>query len=296
MDYAVFKITGKLSTRKRRFNKKTNSAIHREFLRLKKAEMRRWFAGKEDVQTRLQHGAESIQTRLQQGASRIEGMAAHQLGSSQSVQALLYAVVTQSWTAFETLTADLWFAALDHGLPEWRKRAFVKYDNPISDSDQPLLNEAEVDDLPDPQKAYGSSLRQTGKVPFQGLRKIIAAYKVVFRKKAETLFEQNKAIHALAAVRHVIAHKSGVADRKYLNASKEFPELLQFTKVKLDRPIPINGELVRELQNVAIHLGTELLLHIERGINTASAMPMVWFRLALLFVLNFPLLNLRSRD
>src|SRR5438067_13117154 len=107
MDYAVFKITGKLSTRKRRFNKKTNSAIHREFLRLKKAEMRRWFAGKDDVQTRLQHGAESIQTRLQQGASRIEGMAAHQLGSSKSVTALLYAVVNQSWTAFATLSGEI---------------------------------------------------------------------------------------------------------------------------------------------------------------------------------------------
>jgi hypothetical protein len=39
-DCAVFKITGELSTRKRRFNKKTEKAIQREFSRLDKGRTR----------------------------------------------------------------------------------------------------------------------------------------------------------------------------------------------------------------------------------------------------------------
>lgn len=251
-DCAVFKITGKLSIHERKFDDETERAISAEFLKLHEAERLRGFAGKSD-----------IPANIRQGASRIEHMAAHELGSHDSIQNLLRAVVVQSWTAFETLAADLWFTALDYGLPEWRKRASIKYDNPAADTEEPPLTEAEIDSLPDPQKEYGSSLRERGKVSFQGLKKIIAAYKTVFRKKAETIFDQNKAVLALAAVRHVIAHKAGVADRKYLNAAKDFPELLQFTKVKLKQPIPLDGEMVRELRNAAINLGIELLLHVD---------------------------------
>src|SRR5437773_11292243 len=110
----------------------------------------------------------------------------------------------------------------------------------MADTGEPPLTEAEIDALPDPQKEYGSSLRERGRVSFQGFKKIVAAYKIVFRKKAETLFERDKAILALAAVRHVIAHKSGFADRTYINAAKDFRELLQFAKIQLKQPIPLD--------------------------------------------------------
>jgi hypothetical protein len=48
------------------------------------------------------------------------------LGANLSMEAILFAAVTETWTAFETLCTDLWFAALDHGPPEWRKRVKLK--------------------------------------------------------------------------------------------------------------------------------------------------------------------------
>jgi len=115
-DCAVWKVTEKLSTRKRKFNQKTEKAIQTEIQRLYKNERNRWFAGKSD-----------IQSRVKMGANRIESMARHELGAYQSIQALLFSVVIESWMAFEILVGDLFFEALDYGPSQWRINVAQKY-------------------------------------------------------------------------------------------------------------------------------------------------------------------------
>jgi len=203
--------------------------------------------------------------RLRIGVPFINEMLRHELGANQSMQNILFSIVIESWTAFETLAADLWAVALDEGLPEWRKRGGVRYDKPRFCDSEPL-NEIDFAAVADPQENYGSFLRDTEKLSFQKLPKIIEAYRVVFRKKSEELFQkEDRYIFALSAVRNVIVHKAGVADRKYVAAVKQFSELNSIAK---DKPIHLDGDIVRKLKNAAINVGNGLLSFVDQRLES----------------------------
>src|SRR5207342_2896082 len=93
------------------------------------------------------------------------------LGANQSMEAILFDVVIESWTAFETLAADLWYTALDHGPEEWRKRTALK-SNKFKGGDQEPAASLDLAKIADPQKTYGSFLRDTEKITFQSLHLI----------------------------------------------------------------------------------------------------------------------------
>ena len=112
--------------------------------------------------------------------------------------------------------------------------------------------------MPILRKSIGTSLRDKG-ISFPKLAVIKNWYKTTFGNDAEKIFKENNGICALSAVRNAIVHKAGLVDRKYLNAVKEFPEL----QTDLNSQIPLDGEIVRELRNAAIYLGTELLLYVD---------------------------------
>jgi hypothetical protein len=254
-DYAIFKVTGKLSIRRRAFNKKTLTAITKEILRQRKAQKNRYWSGKED----------RAMQRITKGVQHINELAGSQAGSNKSVEVILSSVCVESWIAFEILCTDLWFLALDHGSPDWRKRVKLREHKLKGDDDdsQTPLESVDLNQIADPQEKYGTSFRDKG-VSFRKLAVIKYWYKTTFGSAAEKLFNKNKRICALSAVRNAIVHKEGRADRKYLNAVKEFPEL----QTDLNRVIPLDGEVVRELRNVAINLGTELLLYVD-GVLTS---------------------------
>jgi hypothetical protein len=65
--------------------------------------------------------------KVRRGADKIQRLASYQVGSSQSLEALLFAVVVESWMSFETLASDLFYTALDNGLSEWRIRTGQKF-------------------------------------------------------------------------------------------------------------------------------------------------------------------------
>jgi hypothetical protein len=253
-DYAIFKVTGKLTIRRPAFNKKTLTAIDKEILRQRRAQKKRNWSGKEDHATR----------RITEGVQYINQLAGTQAGSNKSIEVILSSVCVESWIAFETLCNDLWFIALDHGPADWRKWVRLK-DHKLKgwDDSQTCIEDVDLNQIADPQEKYGSSLRDKG-VSLRRLAEIKSWYKTTFRSVAEKLFNENKSICALSAVRNAIVHKSGRADRKYLNAVKEFPTL----QTELNRLIPLDGEVVRELRNVAVRLGTELLLYVD-GVLTS---------------------------
>lgn len=249
-DYAIFKLTGKVSLRKRSYGEKTEAAINRQIIKLGKAAGRRFIKG---------NHAE-LHRRITSGVNQINEMLRHETGANQSMQNIMFAVVLESWTAFETLAADLWFTALDHGASEWRKRSGIKYDKPSESSEI-----TDPSTIADPQREYGSFLRDTGKVPFQKLPNIITAYRTAFGKTVqEKLFGKDPYIFALSAVRNVITHKAGVADRKYVSAVKNVPEL---RTVVINTPIRLNGVIVRKLRNAAITVGNELVLFVDEQLS-----------------------------
>jgi len=253
-DYAIFKVTGKLSLGRRAFSKKTLLAISKEVHRQNQAQIKKIDSGKESPQMR----------RITEGVQYINQLVGTQAGSNKSMEAILFSVCVESWIAFETLCNDLWFVALDHGPADWRKQVRLK-DHKLKgwDDSQTSIEDVDLNQIADPQEKYGTSLRDKG-ASLRRLADIKSWYKTTFRSGAEKLFNENERICALSAVRNAIVHKAGRADRKYLNAVKKDPEL----QTDLNRVIPLDGAVVRELRNVAIHLGTELLLYVD-GVLTS---------------------------
>lgn len=259
-DHAIFKITGKITIRNRQFDKETLRAINKEIVKQRGIQKRKFNSGKESREQR----------RLSSGVGYINQLLGTSYGANQSIEALLFSVIVESWVAFETLAADLWFTALDYGPPEWRARTLSKAHKfrkrKESDGDSPPS--IPVEDA-DPQKRFAASLRKNDLVSFQKFWYIKFWYKVAFGSEAAEIFKLNRNISVLAAVRNVIIHNSGIADKQYIGVVKGFSDL--GLSGEIGKPIHLNGELVRELRNVAIHLGSELVLFIDRGIASAAA-------------------------
>jgi hypothetical protein len=253
-DVAIWKVTGRLSARKKKYTPKQQREISRIIQKLRDANVRQQLKGEN-----------MIERRQTEGLPFIEGLLSHQVGAAQSMQAIMFSIVVETWIAFETLAADLWYAALDYGPKEWRipvleqSRKFKKGSN--------FEKRARPKTIHDPQKAYGSYLRDVDKVSFQKLAYIVFWYKTAFGTQIPKLFSDIEGgyIYALSAVRNVIVHKAGKADPLFLAAIKEFPELVKNDFVRLD------GEIVRRLRNTAIHLATELVMFVDKTITPAKA-------------------------
>src|SRR6266404_2251080 len=115
-DYAVFKVTGKLTLRRTRFNASTERAIGQELAKLQKAQRKRLNTGKENPD----------RVRMKFGVGEINKMLSHQYGSAQSMQAILFSVILESYMAFETVAFDSWIVALDYGPSDWCANVMLK--------------------------------------------------------------------------------------------------------------------------------------------------------------------------
>ena len=254
LDYAVFKVTGKISTLSRRLSKDKSKAVRNELARLYKAHHRRFMAGKDT----------GIKRKIEAGVRQINIMTSHETGSSDSIKALLFAVIVESWMAFEILVSDLFYESLDHGISEWRINVGQKY-NEFSRGSNWEPQKVAPGVIHDPQKNYGSFLRDNGAISFQRFRSIKFWYKTAFGENCAKLFREVEGgyIRALSAVRNVILHKNGIADATYKSDVDKFPEL---NLVKEKEPIRLDGEIVRKLRNASIALGTELVLYIDSNL------------------------------
>ena len=255
-DQAILRVTGKLSLRKKSIDEKTGRAIEREMRRFERAATKRRFASGQD---------DRHKRRMTVGLRHIEEMLSHDLGTNQSMVALLFSVAVESYTAFESLAGDLLYTALNQGPPEWRMNVWAKRNKFERGSDwdpfMPTITR-------DPQKDWGYSLKESNALGFQRLSKIKFWYRVAFNERADSLFKKHPYIDALAAVRNVIAHNAGKADGHYREKVAEFDELKRVTD---DTLIRLDGEIVRKLSNAAISLGQQLLVFVDNGIAAKKA-------------------------
>ena len=254
-DCATFKVTGALSAqRKRPYSKKIGESIQCEFVKLQNAERRRF-----------KRGEVRMSDKIKRGADHVIGMLGHEVGAMQGMEATLFSVVIETWTAFESLCNDLWVVALDNGIADWRKRVKLKEHKLKSEDDdsQTPIEDADLSQMADPQDKYGTAFRDKG-IWFQKLSVIRYWYKTTFGRPAAKLFEEHAYIGAVSAVRNVIIHKAGKADRKYVNAVDKFPAL---NTAAIGKPIHLDGEIVRELQNSALRLAGDLVLYVDGQIT-----------------------------
>lgn len=180
-------------------------------------------------------------------------------GMQSAMDALLASVVTESWTAFESLVSDVWVTTVDQGPKslagkvalnnEWKKDQTITIK---------VLRELEYD----ARKDLGKFLRETQRVQFSTLESIKTSYVIAFGPDAGKLFKDvNGAyIEAISAFRNIFAHKMGKADKTFVGRVQKFPE---FRHIKVDDLVELDGEIVSKLRDAAVLMGFALVKFVD---------------------------------
>ena len=201
------------------------------------------------------------------GVEYIEELLAEHPAMQKSIEALFESVVMGSWTAFETLAADLWAAGVDFGKPEVCGRVLLsnqweKPDEGIKPQHIPLLES-------NPKTHVGSFYKEIGKVSFQKLHVAKRYYGIAYGEEAEHMFDSvcGGDIWLLSAFRNAIAHCAGKADRQFVLRMDRFPE---FKHIKSGDPLALDGAIVKRLRHAAMSLGVSLIGLVDRAISPSS--------------------------
>jgi hypothetical protein len=186
---------------------------------------------------------------------------------------MLSGCITGTWTAIETMLADLWEAALNahpktlaslNGKP--RKEANKSQHYKISgDQDKKFdLNLVAKHDF-DLRAHMGTIFRSERRFEFTRLSGAREAYMRAFSEKSSRVDAAilNKSMDALSAVRNVLLHRAGEADDEYVRQQKflPIPKAAKGEKVKLD------GQSTSELVKAAIASSRSLMIAVDDWIR-----------------------------
>lgn len=185
-----------------------------------------------------------------------------------AMEALLAAVIIESWTAFESLASDLWATGVDAGSGDISARlldSHKSFRSPEDNIGAKKSHEAGVN----PKTHLGTFLRRTEKVVLQKIKEIQFWYGRAFGEDAAKLFDEtaNGYIFALAAVRNALVHNAGRADAKFIDLAQRFVELRQY---KIEDAILLDGEIVKKLQEASHSLAVRLIRFVD-SLLTADA-------------------------
>lgn len=205
----------------------------------------------ERVRLRLHFGVAYIETLLQTSVDK---------AMKDSIDALFASVVLGSWTAFECLAADLWSIGVDHGPKEVAARLAIS--NQLQKHDENITAKTVHTTENDPRFQYGSWLLEVGKVSFQKLELIKLYYSIAFGEEYKKLFTDTADgyIGALSCVRNALIHRSGIADKKFVERAQQFPEL---RIIKAGDLVLLDGEFVKKLRSAAAEVGWELISRMD---------------------------------
>ena len=141
---------------------------------------------------------------------------------------ILKSVIIQAWSAFEVLAEDLHRLSREKHAPLFRSEAV------------------------------------SARYNFRGLKSLNAAFVKLFCRDSRI---QNvvgsKEIKAVAVLRHLLVHKNGIIDRRFLEQCSEHPVVTDFAMFKEQQEVLINGEMVRSLVDPALRHGFELIRLVD---------------------------------
>ena len=152
-------------------------------------------------------------------------------------EGILKNVLTLTWTAFETLSADL-----------WRR---------VSTSGHSAIR------VPTPKELEE-------KISFITRSKILRSYRFLFPKD-RIAFRSCLAgddVNALAVMRNVLVHSAGVIDGGFMVQGSKVPMLMPFIALGIDAKIELDGSLVRDLVCPIIAKGFDLVSAIDNWLQT----------------------------
>jgi hypothetical protein len=198
-----------------------------------------------------------------------------------AIYATLCAQLTTAWTAFETLTVDLWEAALNShpatlaNLSGSQKRilklAGKRRDEPESGTEDRDLRLRSVERITKGtfkiEKVMGTLLKDEFR--FDKLRGIRQAYAAAFSKRSSQIdaILADKALDRLNLIRNVILHKAGTVDQKFLDGAAAISWKIE---TEVGKPVPLDGQVVKDLVTPVFRLAWDLVFEVDEWIRLAS--------------------------
>jgi hypothetical protein len=179
------------------------------------------------------------------------------------------ALVT-AWTAFESLAADLWIAALN-ARPILGFIAIGAEPLPGDDENERERKRKSKLQIPtwiirEPEftvdRNMGRILEAMNKWDFARRDQAKDAYAIVFHehKARITKIFDDKALRWLTAARNMIVHNAGNADKEFLKLVKDHSQL---SSAKIGEWVPIDARTVRDLFTASFKQGQELIDFVD---------------------------------
>jgi len=190
-----------------------------------------------------------------------------------TLESLLKSVILQLWMSFETMTGDLWETAVNEHpsilatLSGKRKRGQgTKSELPDQGKTLPLSwlerNRYNVTTV------MGTILRQE-KCNFSTLSGTREAFKDAFSvdyKDIDQAIDQ-QSFDVIAALRNVIAHKNGIADKEFLGKTKKFSELSAFSSLAEGDKVEIDGALLKAIADPMLTSSYRLIQSVDQWLK-----------------------------
>jgi len=198
-------------------------------------------------------------------------------------EAILIAQITGLWTAFEALAGDLWVAALNahpnvlSDLSGKRSKSNKtraepeptspdieqERDEPDSEAARYLLIMHLKQNDYDLSQHMGHALRH--RYNFTKLERTRDAYWEAFKKHRANVVDaiMDRSLDDLNALRNVIVHKAGIADREFL---RDRPQHEAFKALAMNDRVPITGPIVQALAKPVVETCVKLILAVNQWI------------------------------
>jgi hypothetical protein len=202
------------------------------------------------------------------------------------LEGLLSAMLTGTWTAFETLAGDLWETALNlhpKGLAnldgsasritgkakDRRRRSRHIIETGGGGDDSKIKKQIELRKFSEATDGtfnlgtqMGSYHRTHSNVAFDSLWAIRAAYSCAFNKRRTAVDDalSDPSLDVLSLVRNVLVHRSGVVDDKYLLAVRN---VRNAPRAALNAPLSFNGDRVAKLIKPVIATSLKLISAVD---------------------------------
>lgn len=181
--------------------------------------------------------------------------------SVHGLTAILFGIITNSWASFEILAGDLWEACLN-------ERPRLALQTILDQSDLPVRDRIAVPTYLFLESNFnfansmGKIVRASRRFDFSRKDETEKAYLRVFpqeKSRIQKIFNA-PALRWLAALRNVVVHNAGKADREFLRLVHDCPQL---AAVPAGSPIPIDGKLAGELSSSAFAQAKELVQLVD---------------------------------
>lgn len=194
---------------------------------------------------------------------------------STALETMLWNMTTSYWTAFETLSGDLWVYALNKGSRTFANNAIQSRPPRNGDASIPSGQTESARDRyiaqlidSDEELPYGTLLKYANKFSFMNVSSIQHAYGSAFRDKADTLLAEPywHDLQVLEAVRHSLVHKAGVIDKMFIARAKKFPApftVFKFLGLPEGSKLQLNGPFVHHMHGCVTELGKKMIDFVD---------------------------------